>query len=90
MWNGYKVVDADAHMHEPQDMWEKYLEPEYRVLGKHALWREDGKTNAYLKVNGEMFRDTMHSNIPRHAIWRPGMSWDAVGELDPQERPVMQ
>ena len=30
MWNGYKVVDADAHMHEPQDMWEKYVEPNYR------------------------------------------------------------
>ena len=29
MWNGFKVVDADAHMHEPQDMWEKYLEPKY-------------------------------------------------------------
>ena len=24
----------------------------------------------------------MNSNIPRHAIWRPGMTWDKVGELD--------
>jgi len=23
MWKGYKVLDADAHMHEPQDMWDK-------------------------------------------------------------------
>jgi predicted TIM-barrel fold metal-dependent hydrolase len=80
----FAVFDSDSHVVEPRDMWEQYLEPEYRVLGKHALWREDGKTNSYLKVNGEMFRDTMHSNIPRHAIWRPGMTWDAIGELDPQ------
>jgi predicted TIM-barrel fold metal-dependent hydrolase len=33
-----------------------------------------------------MFRDTMNSNIPRHAIWRPGMTWDKVGELDPNVR----
>ena len=85
----FAVFDSDSHVVEPRDVWEKYLEPEYRVLGKHALWREDGKTNSYLKVNGEMFRDTMNSNIPRHAIWRPGMTWDAIGELDPQTRHAM-
>jgi predicted TIM-barrel fold metal-dependent hydrolase len=30
MWNGTKVIDADAHMHEPRDMWEKYVEPKFR------------------------------------------------------------
>jgi len=85
----FAVFDGDSHVVEPRDVWEKYLEPEYRVLGKHALWREDGKTNSYLKVNGEMFRDTMHSNLPRHAIWRPGMTWDSVGELDPHTRHAM-
>src|SRR5262245_55411291 len=85
----FVVFDSDSHVVEPRDVWEKYLEPEYRVLGKHALWREDGKTNSYLKVNGEMFRDTMNPNIPRHAIWRPGMTWDAIGELDPHTRHAM-
>ena len=76
-------------MVEPRDVWETYLEPRYRVLGKHALWREEGKTNSYLKVNGEIFRDTMNANLPRHALWRPGMTWDAVGELDPNTRHAM-
>ena len=31
----------------------------------------------------------MNSNIPRHAIWRPGMTWDKVGELDPDHRHPM-
>ena len=24
MWNGFKVIDSDAHHHEPMDMWERY------------------------------------------------------------------
>ena len=56
----------------------KYLEPEHRTLGKHALWRQEGRTGAYLKVNGELFRDTGNPNLPRHALWRSGMTWDAM------------
>src|SRR5215471_17107234 len=74
----FAVFDSDSHVVEPRDVWETYLEPEYRVLGKHALWREDGKTNSYLKVNGEICRDTMNSNIPRHAM--------NEGAWDPQAR----
>ena len=82
----FAVFDADSHVVEPRDVWEHYLDPEYRTLGKQALWREQGKHDAYLKVNGKMFRDTMNPNIPRHAIWRPGMTWEEVGELDPDVR----
>ena len=79
----FQVFDADSHVVEPPAVWEEYLEPEYRALGKHALWRQDGELSAYLKINGTMFRDTSNSNLPRHAIWRPGMTWDAIGRLDP-------
>lgn len=82
----FAVFDADSHVVEPREIWERYLDREYRVLGKQALWREDGETTSYLKVNGKIFRDTGNTNIPRHAIWRPGMSWDSVGELDPDVR----
>ncbi len=82
----FAVFDSDSHVVEPRELWEKYLEPEYRILGKSALWREEGKTNSYLKVNGKVFRDTNNPNIPRHAIWKPGMTWEAVGDLDPDIR----
>ena len=82
----FAVFDSDSHVVEPRELWEKYLEPEYRILGKSALWREDGKTNSYLKVNGKVFRDTGNPNIPRHAIWKPGMTWEGVGGLDPDTR----
>jgi predicted TIM-barrel fold metal-dependent hydrolase len=83
------VFDSDSHVVEPPELWEKYLDPEFRVLGKQALWRHDGATNSYLKINGEVIRDTMNPNLPRHAIWRPGMTWDSVGELDASVRHAM-
>ncbi len=82
----FGVFDGDSHVVEPAALWEKYLEPEYRALGKHALWRQEGRTGSYLKVNGEIFRDRGNPNLPRHALWRPGMNWDAIGELDPHTR----
>jgi uncharacterized protein len=82
----FAVFDGDSHVVEPLELWTKYLEPEYRTLGRYALWREEGKWGSYLQVNGKVFRDGMNSNIPRHAIWRPGLSWRKIGELDPKVR----
>jgi predicted TIM-barrel fold metal-dependent hydrolase len=86
---GFAVFDGDTHIVEPREVWESYLDPEYRILGKTALWREEGGLGAYLKINGEMFRDTDNINIPRCAIWRPGMTWDDIGNLDPNTRHAM-
>ena len=51
MWKDYKVIDADAHMHEPKDMWERHLEPRYRdrapkvayMNGTFMVYEPDGK-----------------------------------------------
>ncbi len=85
----FQVFDSDSHVVEPREVWEKYLDPEYRVLGKYALWREEGRFDSYLKINGQVFRDDGNPNIPRHAIWSPGMTWDAIGELDPNTQHSM-
>ena len=29
MYKGFKVIDADAHITEPHDLWSKYMEPEF-------------------------------------------------------------
>lgn len=85
----FAVFDSDSHVVEPPELWEKYLEPEYRTLGRHALWRQEGTNSSYLKINGEVFRDTANPNLPRHAIWQPGMTWDSIGEMDPKIRHPM-
>ena len=28
--NGFKVVDSDMHIFEPPDLWQRYIEPEFR------------------------------------------------------------
>ncbi len=51
MWKGFKVIDADAHMHEPQDMWDRYLESKYRerapkvshMNGTFMIYEPDGR-----------------------------------------------
>ena len=30
MYKGHRYIDADSHVLEPVDMWEKYLEPKFR------------------------------------------------------------
>ena len=60
----FEVFDSDSHVVEPRELWEKYLEPEYRILGKHALWREEGRFDSYLKVNGQVFRTAATPTYP--------------------------
>jgi hypothetical protein len=62
------VFDSDSHVVEPPDLWEKYLDPEFRRLGKQALWRHDGETNSYLKINGggDPRHDEPQPAAPRH------------------------
>ena len=35
------VFDADSHVVEPAALWQRFLDPEYRTLGRHALWRQE-------------------------------------------------
>ncbi|HLO15865.1 MAG TPA: amidohydrolase family protein [Anaerolineales bacterium] len=50
MLRGMKVIDADAHMHEPRDLWERYVEPKYRdrvpkvafMDGNRMVYEPDG------------------------------------------------
>ena len=30
MNNGFAVIDADRHIMEPSDLWNRYLEPEFK------------------------------------------------------------
>src|SRR4051812_39931098 len=83
------VLDGGSHAEQPAELWGEDPQPVNRPLGKQALWRHEGRTGSYLKINGEIFRDTTNPNLPRHALWRPGMNWDAVGELDPHTRHPM-
>jgi len=46
-----RVVDADAHVTEPPDLWERYIDPEYRHVAMRLTKDKDGLE--YLSVNGQ-------------------------------------
>ena len=33
MKDGFKILDSDMHLREPGNLWDKYMEPEWRDAG---------------------------------------------------------
>ncbi len=83
MQNGMIVIDADSHVFEPSIIWEKYLAPEYRVAARSAFYYHEDEFAAGVILNGRQ-APLMHSGrLNRSAIWRPGMTPEEIGALDP-------
>jgi uncharacterized protein len=53
MSRSYNLVDADAHVLEPLDLWVKYLEPAYRDRAPKAIVDTDGKQR--LLIEGKVY-----------------------------------
>jgi len=45
------VVDADGHILEPTDLWERYLEPQYR--DRAIRFCSDHRGFEYVEINGQ-------------------------------------
>ena len=45
-----KIVDADGHVLEPSDLWEEYLEPEYKDRAIRISTNEAGLE--YIEIDG--------------------------------------
>lgn len=84
---GLQIFDCDSHVWEPQSIWDEYLDPAYRVLGRsafsHRIDDEDG--NASVIVNGCSAPSMNGSRINRQAIWHPGTTLDQIGGLNPAQ-----
>lgn len=52
MYKGYKYIDSDGHVLEPQDMWERYLDPEFRdEMPSHYARYEGDDVTFHLEVH---------------------------------------
>jgi hypothetical protein len=51
MNNGDLVIDADGHILEPPDLWERYLEPQYR--DRAIRLKRDSEGWEYLEIGGQ-------------------------------------
>ncbi len=82
--NDVPVVDINSFVYEPQEIWDTYLPAEYRGIARAALWhRIDDRGNVTTVLNGESAPPLNRTRIIRQAIWRPGMSIEEIGKLDP-------
>jgi predicted TIM-barrel fold metal-dependent hydrolase len=85
--NGTPVVDADSHVFEPADIWQRYLDRDYRVVARSAFWHEvDDHGIEVTLLNGRRARSLQRSGINRQACWTPGTTPAAIGRLDPEVR----
>src|SRR5438552_9654817 len=81
------VVDVDSHVYEPPTIWEDYVAREERPAVRAAFWHEvDAGGLETTILNGRPVRALERSRIPRRACWRPGMTPDSIGALDPEAR----
>jgi hypothetical protein len=78
------IIDADSHVFEPQTIWEQYVDRDYRVLARSAFYyfqTEAGEIGTV--VNGKQAPPMNRSKLNRQAIYRPGMTPEEIGSLDP-------
>jgi predicted TIM-barrel fold metal-dependent hydrolase len=78
------VIDVDSHVYETTEIWERYVPVEYRGLARSAFFHDiDNDGNALTILNGAAVGELNRSRLVRQAIWRPGMTLDEIGQLDP-------
>jgi predicted TIM-barrel fold metal-dependent hydrolase len=82
----YRTIDGDSHVFEPQAIWDRYLEPEYRLPARSAFsYHHDGDGRFGVILNGKPAPWLNASALNRHALWRPGLTAEAIGAMDPGE-----
>ena len=63
MKNGELVIDADGHILEPPDLWERYLEPKYRDRAMRI--KRDSEGWEYLEIAGKPSKFCVRGSLTR-------------------------
>jgi uncharacterized protein len=84
--NKLVIVDSDSHVFEPPEIWEQYLDPEYRREARSAFsYHQAGRGQLGVILNGKPAPPMNRTPLNRQAIWRPGMTPEQIGEMDPHK-----
>src|SRR5437879_10975874 len=51
--NGFRVFDSDMHIMEPPDLWERYIDPEFRDMAPRGLTSENVRDLGLMFPDGE-------------------------------------
>lgn len=55
MKGGFKIIDSDMHVREPGDLWEKYMEPEWRDQGPRIV-SSPSRSSAMVLLDGKALK----------------------------------
>jgi predicted TIM-barrel fold metal-dependent hydrolase len=78
------VVDVDSHVYEPAAVWDDYVPAADRDRVRRAFSStiaDDGTVTT--TVNGQVAKNLNRTRIIRQAIWRPGLTIEVIGTMDP-------
>ena len=50
--NGFRLIDAEMHVMEPTDLWQRYIDPEFRDRAPRRL--NERKWDIHTLVEGEI------------------------------------
>jgi uncharacterized protein len=79
-----EVVDVDSHVYEPSAIWDEYVPPADRdrvAAAFSSRVSDDGAVATIL--NGQPANGLNRTSLVRQAIWRPGLTVDDIGGMDP-------
>ena len=55
MKSGFKIMDSDMHLREPADLWDKYMEPEWRERAPRVL-SSTARSSAMVMIEGKILQ----------------------------------
>jgi uncharacterized protein len=79
-----EVIDADSHVYEPPAVWDFVPSGERAKATEAFFHRTDADGSVEVTLNGRPGKPMNRSRLNRQAVWRPGLTLDEIGGLDPQ------
>ena len=85
MFRGYKIIDADSHLMEPQDLWDRYREPSFKSYPIHHVLLEGDPPTFTLEVDMDGFRmpigrahlpESKKTERPKYILGKDGVPKD--------------
>ena len=55
MKSGFKILDSDMHLREPADLWDKYMDPEWRDRAPKIL-SSTARSSAMVLIEGKILQ----------------------------------
>lgn len=94
MKGGFKIIDSDMHLREPADLWEKYMEPEWRDQAPRII-SSPARSSAMVLLDGKIlggypptYRGGIFdaTRIDAELADAKRRSFDAVSQLNAMDR----